>query len=140
VEIIPVSVGNPHAVLLREPSREELLRLGPRIERHPRFPERTNVQLVRVDGDHAVTAAVWERGVGETLASGTSATAVAAASVVNEWCASPVTVALPGGILEVIFDDELTARVVGPAQEIFEAELSAEWLGDAAPEHGAAAT
>ena len=140
VEVIPVTVGNPHAVLPREPRREELLRLGPLVERHPRFPERTNVQLVRVDGDHAVTAAVWERGVGETLASGTSATAVAAASVVNEWCSSPVTVALPGGSLEVMLDDELIARVVGPAQEVFEGELSDEWLGDAAPENGPAAT
>jgi diaminopimelate epimerase len=78
--------------------------------------------------------------VGETLASGTSATAVAAAAVVNKWCASPVTVALPGGSLDVMLDDELTARVVGPAQEIFEGELSAEWLGAAEPQHGAAAT
>jgi len=83
---------------------------------------------------------VWERGVGETLASGTSAIAVAAASVVNEWCSSPVTVALPGGSLEVMLDDELIARVVGPAQEVFEGELSDEWLGDVAPENGPAAT
>ncbi len=57
VEFTPVSVGNPHAVVLRPPVREHLLRLGPRIERHPRFPERTNVQLVGVDGPHELTAA-----------------------------------------------------------------------------------
>jgi diaminopimelate epimerase len=128
VEVIPVLVGNPHAVVRREPGRGELLRLGPLLERHARFPERTNVQLVRVDGVHDVTAAVWERGVGETLASGTSATAVAAAAVANGWCQSPVRVTLPGGELEVTLDDALSALLVGPAQEICRGELSSEWL------------
>jgi diaminopimelate epimerase len=128
VEVIPVRVGNPHAVVRREPRREELLRLGPLLERHERFPERTNVQLVRVDGTHEVTAAVWERGVGETLASGTSSTAVAAAAVANDWCQSPVNVALPGGELQVTLDDGLHALLVGPAQEICRGELSPEWL------------
>src|SRR5207244_8256840 len=83
VEFTPVSVANPHAVVRREPERGELLRLGPQIERHSRFAERTNVQLVRVDGDHDLTVGVWERGVGETLSSGTSAVAAAAAAVTN---------------------------------------------------------
>src|ERR671931_601693 len=52
VELTPVSVGNPHAVIRREPERSELLRLGPLVERHERFPERTNVQLVAVAGEH----------------------------------------------------------------------------------------
>ena len=59
------------------PDRDELLRLGPLVETHERFPERTNVQLVRVDGPHELTVGVWERGAGETLSSGTSAVAVA---------------------------------------------------------------
>ena len=75
IEFVPVSVGNPHAVIRRDPERSELLRLGPLVERHPRFPERTNVQLVYVDGPHEITVAVWERGAGETLASGTSSVA-----------------------------------------------------------------
>ncbi len=70
IELTRVSVGNPHAVVRREPQREELLRLGPLLERHERFPERTNVQLVRIDGSHAISALVWERGAGETSASG----------------------------------------------------------------------
>ena len=77
----------------------ELLRLGPLIETPDRFPERTNVQLVRVDGLHEVTALVWERGAGETSASGSSAVAVAAAAIANGWCESPVTVRMPGGEL-----------------------------------------
>src|SRR5207249_2119727 len=78
IEFTPVSVGNPHAVVVGD--LDELPRIGPLLETHPHFPNRTNVQLVRVDGPHEVTARVWERGVGETTASGSSAVAVAAAT------------------------------------------------------------
>jgi diaminopimelate epimerase len=128
VEFTPVSVGNPHAVIAREPAREELLRLGPLVENHPRFPERTNVQLVRVDSRAEATAGVWERGAGETLSSGTSACAVAGAAVVNGWCDSPVTVHLAGGDLLVELDENLHGRLTGSAQEICTGELSGEWL------------
>jgi diaminopimelate epimerase len=125
VELTPVSVGNPHAVIRREPEREELLRLGPLVENHDRFPNRTNVQLVRVDGEHEITVGVWERGAGETLASGTSSVAAAAAAVANEWCQSPVTVHLAGGDLFVELEGR-RARLTGPAEEIFTGELSSE--------------
>jgi len=128
LEVTPVSVGNPHAVIARDPAREELLRLGPLVENHPRFPERTNVQLVRVDSRGDATAGVWERGAGETLSSGTSACAVAGAAVVNGWCDSPVTVHLAGGDLLVELDADLRARLTGSAQEICSGELSEEWL------------
>jgi diaminopimelate epimerase len=128
LEFTPVSVGNPHAVIARDPAREELLRLGPLVENHPRFPERTNVQLVRVNSRTDATAGVWERGAGETLSSGTSACAVAGAAVVNGWCDSPVTVHLAGGDLLVELDSDLRARLTGSAQEIFTGELSSEWL------------
>ena len=123
VEFTPVSVGNPHAVVRREPERGELRRLGPRIERHSRFPERTNVQLVRVDGPHDLTIGVWERGAGETLSSGTSSVSAAAAAVANGWCESPVHVHLPGGDLLVELDDAGGARLTGPAEEICRIEL-----------------
>ncbi len=123
VEFTPVSVGNPHAVVRREPERGELLRLGPRIERHSRFPDRTNVQLVRVDGPHDLTVGVWERGAGETLSSGTSSVAAAAAAVANDWCESPVQVHLPGGDLLVELDPQGGARLTGPAKEICRVEL-----------------
>ena len=122
VDFTPVSVGNPHAVVRGEPERRELLRLGPRIERHSRFPERTNVQLVRVDGPHDLTVSVWERGAGETLSSGTSSVAAAAAAVANTWCESPVHVHLPGGDLLVELTDG-KARLTGPAAEICRVEL-----------------
>jgi diaminopimelate epimerase len=125
IEFTPVSVGNPHAVVRREPDRAELLRLGPLVERHPRFPDRTNVQLVRVDGERDVTVGVWERGAGETLSSGTSAVAVAAAAVARGWCQSPVTVRLAGGDLVVTLEND-QARLTGPAQEICFVETSPE--------------
>src|SRR4051794_25513731 len=77
-DVVRVSVGNPHAVVAGDPA--EVVRIGPLLETHPRFPNRTNVQVARVDAPGYVTARVWERGVGETSASGTSAVAVAAAT------------------------------------------------------------
>ncbi len=130
LEFTPVSVGNPHAVIRRDPDREELLRLGPLVENHPRFPNRTNVQLVRVDSSHEVTIGVWERGAGETLASGSSSVAVAGAAVAHGWCESPVTVHLAGGDLHVELDERLHARLTGPAQEICSGRVSEELLDE----------
>ena len=127
VEVTPASVGNPHAVVEREPDRETLLRLGPLIENHERFPDRTNVQLARVDGPNELTVGVWERGAGETLSSGTSAVACAAVAVSRGWCTSPVTVHLAGGDLLVELDDDSNARLTGPAQEIFAGETAEEF-------------
>jgi diaminopimelate epimerase len=133
LEFTPVSVGNPHAVIRRDPERADLLRLGPLVENHPRFPARTNVQLVRVDSPSEATVGVWERGAGETLSSGTSAVAVAGASVANGWCESPVTVHLAGGDLLVELDERLHARLTGPAQEICRGEVSEELLAEVRP-------
>jgi diaminopimelate epimerase len=123
IELTAVSVGNPHAVVRHAADRDDLLRLGPLIERHRRFPERTNVQLISVDGPNELTVLVWERGAGETSASGSSAVASAAAAVANGWCESPVTVRMPGGELRVELDDEARITLVGPAEEICEGEL-----------------
>jgi diaminopimelate epimerase len=127
VEFTPVSVGNPHAVIRREPERGEVRRLGPLVESHTRFPQRTNVQLVAVDGTHALRVGVWERGAGETLSSGTSSVAAAAAAVANGWCENPVTVTLAGGTLEVELADG-QATLTGEAQEICTVELSADFV------------
>jgi diaminopimelate epimerase len=109
VELTPVSVGNPHAVVVGDPGCID--ELGPRLESHPRFPERTNVQVVRVDGPGEVTARVWERGVGETSASGTSAVAVAAATHGD----GEVVVHFPGGDLHVRLAGG-RAWLTGPAE------------------------
>jgi diaminopimelate epimerase len=111
LQVIPVSVGNPHAVVVGDP--DDLPLIGPLLETHPRFPERTNVQVVRVDSPGAVTARVWERGVGETRSSGTSAVAVAAATHGH----GEVVVSFPGGDLTVRLEDG-SARLTGPVERI----------------------
>jgi diaminopimelate epimerase len=111
IELVPVSVGNPHAVVLGDP--DEIGRIGPLLETHPRFPERTNVQVARIDGPGRVAARVWERGVGETASSGTSAVAVAAAT----HGAGSVVVHFPGGDLTVRLDGA-HATLTGPAERV----------------------
>ena len=93
--VTQVSVGNPHAVVIGDP--DTIGEVGPLLESHPRFPNRTNVQVARIDAPGLVTARVWERGVGETLSSGTSAVAVAAATHGE----GDVLVRFPGGDLHV---------------------------------------
>src|SRR5262245_25671117 len=118
LSVVPVDVGNPHAVVLRdELSRDDLLRLGPAIETHPRFPGRTNVQFARPEPRDVVSVLVWERGAGETAASGSSAAAVAAAAVARGWCDSPVRIVMPGGALTVSIDAR-RAILDGPAEQI----------------------
>jgi diaminopimelate epimerase len=111
VELTPVSVGNPHVVVIGDPER--IGELGPLLETHARFPERTNVQVARIDSPGEVTARVWERGVGETTASGTSAVAVAAAT----HGFGEVVVHFPGGDLRVRFNDS-RAWLTGPAERV----------------------
>jgi diaminopimelate epimerase len=116
--IVTADIGNPHAVVLRDAlSRDDLLRLGPAIETHPRFPRRTNVQLAIPESPDKISVLVWERGAGETAASGSSAVAVAAVAVARGWCSSPVRVAMPGGELVVTITDG-QASLEGPAEQI----------------------
>ncbi len=112
IDVIPVSVGNPHAVVVGDPA--DLPTVGPLLETHPRFPNRTNVQVARVDSPGLVTARVWERGAGETTASGTSAVAVAAATHPQ---GGEVVVRFPGGDLQVRLS-EGRAFLTGPAERI----------------------
>jgi diaminopimelate epimerase len=110
IRFTPVSVGNPHAVVEGDP--REITRIGPLLETHPRFPDRTNVQVARVDAPGDVTARVWERGVGETASSGSSAVAVAAA-----FGAPETIVRFPGGALRVRLEGD-RAYLTGPAERI----------------------
>jgi diaminopimelate epimerase len=110
IGLVAVDVGNPHAVVEGDPS--VLPRVGPMLEVHERFPRRTNVQVARAVADDVIEARVWERGVGETASSGTSAVAVAAVFGI-----SPVTVRFPGGDLEVRFEGA-RAYLTGPAKQI----------------------
>lgn len=109
LDVTVVDVGNPHAVVVGNP--DDIRLIGPMLETHPRFPNRTNVQVVRIDGPGEVTARVWERGAGETTASGSSAVAVAAATHGD----GDVVVHFPGGDLRVHLADG-RATLTGPAE------------------------
>ena len=127
-----VSVGNPHCVLFRPAneswSREDLLALGPALEHHAIFPKRTNVQLAVPTGANEIIILIWERGAGETQASGSSSCAAASAAVRLGLVKSPVTVKMPGGTLniEVAQDFHLTMR--GPVAEVARGTLSPSFV------------
>ncbi len=125
LDVAVLSVGNPHCVIFGQPhTRDRLFVLGPLVENHPRFPERINVQLVAPDSKNRVRALVWERGAGHTLASGTSACAVAAACFDRGLVGGAVTVVMEGGQLEVEVADDLSIIMTGPVEEVFVGMLS----------------
>ena len=117
-----VSVGNPHCILFKEKgaswSREELLELGPALENHALFPRRTNVQLAVPTGPQSIYILIWERGAGETQASGSSACAAASAAVRLGHVQSPVTVKAPGGTLRIQVSEDYNLTMKGPVAEV----------------------
>lgn len=123
--ITAVSVGNPHCVVfVPDLAAVDLHHLGPRLERHPAFPNRTNVQFAEVQSPHRVAARIWERGAGETMASGSSACAVAAAAVRKGLAEPELTIAMPGGELQVAVGADWSIRMAGPAVEVYAGTLS----------------
>jgi diaminopimelate epimerase len=125
VTAVLVSVGNPHCVVFGEPvTKERCLDLGPHLERHSAFPERTNVQLCEVLDRARVRIEIWERGAGYTLASGTSASAVAAACMRRGLVDDAVTVLMPGGNLSVRRDSNGDLVQSGPARRVFRASVT----------------
>ena len=128
VSAVLVSVGNPHCVVFGEPvTKERCLALGPHLERHPAFPERTNVQLCEVLDRANIRIEIWERGAGYTLASGTSASAVAAACMRRGLVGESVTVHMPGGELSVRREPAGDLVQSGPARRVYRATVE---LGD----------
>ena len=127
-----VSVGNPHCVVFVDrPDEAECRRLGPLIERHPAFPNRTNVQFARATAPDAIEILIWERGAGYTLASGSSSCAAAAAAVRTGACRpGSITVSMPGGTLTVEVREEWSLRLTGPVEEVCSGVLSEEFVED----------
>lgn len=124
VEAMLVSVGNPHCVVFGEPvTRERCLELGPYLENHAAFPERTNVQLFEVIDRGRARVEIWERGVGYTLASGTSASAVAAACMREDLVDDRVRIQMPGGELEVRRATSGNLIQSGPARRVYRAQV-----------------
>jgi diaminopimelate epimerase len=125
--VTSVSVGNPHCVVFADRLDEAEVRTwGPRIETHPAFPNRTNVQFARVLGRDRVDIRIWERGAGYTLASGSSSCAVAAAAVRNGLTGGQVTVEMPGGELTIEVREDYSIRLRGAVAEVCAGELSPE--------------
>ena len=125
LDVTVVSVGNPHCVIFGQPhTRDRLFAIGPLVESHARFPDRINVQLAAPESRSSVRALVWERGAGHTLASGTSACAIAAACYDRKLVDGTVTVVMEGGQLEVEVAPDLSITMTGPVEEVFVGMLS----------------
>ena len=127
-----VSVGNPHCVLFKNAgeawSREDLLTLGPALENHPLFPNRTNVQLAVATGPKEIFILIWERGAGETQASGSSSCAAASAAVRLGLAKGPVTVRMPGGTLNIEVTPDFSLTMKGPVAEVARGALSPSFV------------
>jgi diaminopimelate epimerase len=124
-----VSMGNPHFVLFVPDASDELvLGLGPRLERHPDFPDRTNVEFAVIEGATKIRLRVWERGVGETLACGSGTCAAVVAAAALERTGPHVLVDVPGGELEVEWDAPGHVWLTGEAEAVFSGEIDAGWL------------
>jgi diaminopimelate epimerase len=129
LEVTSVSMGNPHCVVVvPDLSAIDVPGLGPKIERHPAFPKRTNVQFAQVVSRTEVRILIWERGAGYTLASGSSSCAVVAACHRRSLVDSDVTVTMPGGRLRITIADDGEIRMRGPVEEISTGDLSPDLL------------
>jgi diaminopimelate epimerase len=118
-DVYPFAVGNPHAVMLVDDVEEvDVAGIGPIIEHDPLFPNRTNVEFVEILDEGGVKARIWERGVGETPASGTGATACAYIAHTIAEVDAPVDVHLRGGVLTISFNEE-GAWMEGPAEIVY---------------------
>ena len=125
-----VQIGNPQcAIRVDDPDKIDLQTLGPKIENAPIFPNRTNVSFWTDLDPHTIRARIFERGVGETLSSGTGASGAAVAHVLRGGD-SPVTVRLDGGVLEVDVDEALHVDLTGWAVPIYRGELSEELVSE----------
>ncbi|MGM0453708.1 MAG: diaminopimelate epimerase [Thermodesulfobacteriota bacterium] len=121
------NIGNPHCVIVEDAiSAEKTRALGPYIENHPDFPNRTNVQFVRIIDEHNIQVEIWERGAGYTLASGSSASASAAVARRLGLCSDNVTVHMPGGTLAITLSADYDITLTGPVTRVAEGELNEE--------------
>jgi diaminopimelate epimerase len=124
-----VQIGNPQCAIELGDGLDELdlSRYGPEIERHELFPNRTNVSFWRRESDATISARIFERGVGETMSSGTGASGAAVAAVLR-GLDSPVTVQLDGGELEVEVGEDLHVDLTGPAEPVYGGRLSDDFV------------
>ena len=122
-----VSVGNPHCVILTDILDDTITKkYGPLIENHPMFPNRINVQFVKVIDRNLVEIRIWERGAGYTLASGSSSSAVACAMLKKGLTDRNMTIKMPGGLLKIDVDNDWNIQMTGEVREVAYGTLSNE--------------
>jgi len=123
------TIGNPHCVVPVEKVFENLaLDLGPELEIHPNFPNRTNVQFLEIINRNEIKIEIWERGAGYTLASGSSSSAAGAVARKMGVCDNEIKVQMPGGTIDLIIDDDFNVQMSGPATRVASMVLDAECL------------
>ena len=123
VNITAVSMGNPHVVIfVDDVAAAPVAMLGPKIENHPSFPQRTNVHFVQIISRREATQRTWERGSGETLACGTGASASLVAGCLNEKLDAEAVINVAGGKLELVWGDDDCVYMTGPAVTVFEGD------------------
>lgn len=130
-DITCVSMGNPHAVIFTEGVAElDLEKIGPHFENHELFPNRVNTEFAEVIDDHTLNMRVWERGSGETFACGTGTCATVVAAVLNGICRhdEEILFHLRGGDLRIIYRSDGTVLMTGPAEYVFEGNVSDEFI------------
>jgi diaminopimelate epimerase len=126
------TIGNPHCVILMDQVDADLARrLGPKLERHPLFPNRTNVQFLKVVDQANIRIEIWERGAGYTLASGSSASAAAAVARRLGLCGPNVRVHMPGGELKITIGDDFSIVLSGPVTKVGNGTIHDEIFGTA---------
>ncbi len=125
------TIGNPHCVVpLPEISEELARKLGPELENHPLFPNRTNVQLLQILDRNRIRIEIWERGAGYTLASGSSSSAAGAVARKMGACDENITVEMPGGEIGLVIDDDFNVKMTGPATRVASMDMDLECLKD----------
>ncbi len=119
-----LSMGNPHAVnFTSDPvANFPLIQIGPKVERHPLFPQKTNFEIAKVLNRGEIEARVWEQGVGETLACGSGACAIAVAARLFSYIDNQVDIIFPGGTLTIHWDRVGEVSLTGPVEEVFSGE------------------
>jgi diaminopimelate epimerase len=129
LRITAVTIGNPHCVsFMNKTSRALAEKLGPAVEKHTRFPNRTNVQFAQVLSRNHLLLEIWERGAGYTLASGTSSCAAACAAVRLGLCDSPLSVEMPGGKLVIEVAPDFRVTMLGPVTRVAEGDIDGDCL------------
>ena len=123
------TIGNPHCVVpLTDISEELAKQLGPELENHPLFPNRTNVQLLQILDRNRIRIEIWERGAGYTLASGSSSSAAGAVARKMGACDQEITVEMPGGEIGLVIDDNYNVKMTGPATRVATMNMDMECL------------